>query len=109
MKTNALCALGAALSLGLTSAAVAKDARCYTTDDGEYPCAFTSLDDNGSFEIAAPGKPTFQVWIEEGVAFVGATYEEGGRSVPLPGDYRRSEEDGACWENSETDTRICAW
>lgn len=103
--------LSLALVLGvLAIPAWAKDATCYTTDDGEYPCAFQSLDGAGSFEIAARGKPTFQVWIDgPGVATVGATFEPGGRSVALPGTYYRSEDDGACWVSDATNTEICAW
>jgi len=98
------------LVLCLANGAMAKDATCYTTDDGEYPCNFESLDAAGSFEISARGKPTFQVWIDvPGEAMVGATFEEGGRSVPLPGTYYRSDEDGACWDNDEMGTEICAW
>jgi hypothetical protein len=88
----------------------AKDATCFTTDDGRYPCQFTFLDDAGSFEIAADGKPTFQLWIDSpGVAFGSAVYEPGGRSVALPGTYQVSRKDPACWRNSDTDTQICAW
>ena len=100
----------AAIVVTLVGPAFAKGATCYTSDDGEYPCRFESLDGNGSFEISADGKPTFQVWIDRpGVATVGATYEAGGRSVALPGTYYRSEDDGACWESDATDTEICAW
>ena len=102
--------LAGALAVAFSGTAFGKDALCYTTHDGEYPCAFTGLDDKGSFQIAAEGKPTFQLWIEApGVASVGATYEAGGRSIPLPGTYQRSEDDRACWENAETETGICAW
>lgn len=103
--------LSLAVALALLAApAFAKDATCYTTDDGEYPCSFQSLDGAGSFEISARGKPTFQVWIDSpGVASVGATFEAGGRSVALPGTYYRSEDDGACWVSDATDTEICAW
>ena len=90
--------------------AFAKSATCYTTDDGEYPCRFESLDGNGSFEISGRGKPTFQVWIDQpGAASVGAVFEPGGRSVALPGTYYRSEDDGACWISDATDAEICAW
>jgi len=27
----------------------------------------------------------------------------------LPGRYLRSEDDPACWENDETETKICVW
>tara|TARA_R110002020_G_scaffold14062_16_gene50001 strand:+ start:710 stop:1045 length:336 start_codon:yes stop_codon:yes gene_type:complete len=94
----------------LTAPAMAKDARCFTTDDGEYPCQFETLDDAGSFEISASGKPTFQLWIDSpGMAMVGAVFEPGGRSVALPGNYLRSADDGACWVSDATDTEICAW
>ena len=107
MKLMLLTALAIAT---LTGSAFAKEATCYTSDDGEYACRFEGLDGNGSFEISARGKPTFQVWIDQpGVATVGATYEAGGRSVSLPGTYYRSEDDGACWESDATDTEICAW
>ncbi|HEV7345845.1 MAG TPA: hypothetical protein VGN60_09485 [Devosia sp.] len=99
-----------ALVLGAAGAAAAKDARCYTTDDGEYDCRFEMLDDAGSFEISAKKKPTFQLWMDApGVAFASAVFEPGGRSVALPGTYHRSEEDGACWVSDATDTEICAW
>jgi hypothetical protein len=100
----------AALALCIAGPAMAKDATCYTSDDGEYDCAFETLDGAGSFEISAPGKPTFQLWVEAaGVATVGATFEAGGRSVALPGTYYRSEDDGACWVSDATDAEICAW
>jgi hypothetical protein len=90
--------------------ALAKDAACYTTDDGDYPCNFKSLDAAGSFEISARGKPTFQVWVDRpGEASVGAVFEAGGRSVALPGTYDRSEDDGACWVSRETEAELCAW
>lgn len=102
-----------ALALGLMVLALpasAKDATCYTSDDGEYPCDFVALDDVGSFEISGEGVPTFQVWIDApGEASVSAVFEPGGRSVALPGVYYRSEEDGACWVSDATDTEICAW
>jgi hypothetical protein len=107
MKLMLLTALA---GLALAMPATAKDATCYTTDDGEYPCRFESLDNAGSFRISGKGKPTFEVWIDApGSAFVGATYEAGGRSVALPGTYYRSRDDGACWVSDATDTEICAW
>ena len=103
--------LGAvALAAMMVGPALAKDAACYTTDDGEYPCNFESLDGSGSFEISAAGKPMFQVWVDRpGEASVGAVFEAGGRSVPLPGTFHRSKDDGACWVSDETSTEICAW
>lgn len=109
MKISILAG-AAALALAVAGPALAKDAWCYTTDDGEYDCTFEALDDAGSFKISAPGKPTFQLWVDApGVATVGAVYEAGGRSVALPGSYHRSEDDGACWVSDATDTEICAW
>lgn len=97
-------------TLAIVSAAQAKDARCFTTDDGNYPCDFQRLDDAGSFRISAVGKPTFELWIEaEGQGFVSATFEAGGRAVPLPGTYLRTKKDRACWKSDATETQICAW
>jgi hypothetical protein len=107
MLKPVVIALGLLLSSSLAQAA---DAVCYTTDDGEYPCWFEVLDQSGSFRISAPDRPTFDVWVEApGVAFASAVFEEGGRSVSLPGTYYRSEEDGACWVSDATQAEICAW
>ena len=109
MKASILAG-ACALAFALAGPASAKDAWCYTTDDGEYPCEFVSLDNGGSFEISAGGLPTFQVWIDSpGMATVGATFEAGGRSVALPGTFYRSQEDPACWVSDATATEICAW
>ena len=94
----------------LVPAAIAKDARCFTTDDGDYECDFQRLDEAGSFRISAGGKPTFELWIEaDGQGFVSATYEQGARAVPLPGTYFRAKKDRACWKSDATETEICAW
>ncbi|HTM77134.1 MAG TPA: hypothetical protein VL133_05855 [Devosia sp.] len=99
-----------AVAAMMVGPAFAKDADCYTTDDGDYPCTFESLDSAGSFEISAPGKPVFQVWVERpGEASVGAVFEAGGRSVALPGTYFRSEDDEACWVSDATEAELCAW
>jgi hypothetical protein len=101
----AIASIVLALSAG---AADAKSARCFTTDDGYYPCRFTATDGRGSFEIAARGYPTYSLVVDRpGFAFGYADYE--GRSVSLPGQYVRSRDDGACWLNPETDSKICAW
>lgn len=97
-------------ALAMASPAMAKEARCFTTDDGEYPCHFQRLDEAGSFRISAPGKPTFELWIEaEGRGFVSATFKAGERAVPLPGTYSRTKKDRACWTSDATETEICAW
>lgn len=105
-----LVAATLAAASGLAMPALAKDAHCYTTEDGEYDCAFFAATDNsGSFEITAPGKPWFSIVIDSpGVASGYADYGTG-RTVPLPGTFYRSQEDGACWENDTTDFEICAW
>ena len=69
-----LAATGAVLLM--TSAVQAKPARCFTSDDGTYPCDFRSTDSDGSFEIRAPGKlfgniSTPSLVIHEGVVFEG--------------------------------------
>jgi hypothetical protein len=94
----------------LAGVAHGKDARCVTTDDGDYPCEFTSTGANGSFEITAEGKPTFTVEIEsDEAAWVYAIFPGTTDSVALPGPYRRAADDRACWENPDTETRICAY
>jgi len=97
--------------LALTvSPALAKGATCFATDDGRYPCTFEALDDAGSFMISAPGKPSFTLNMESpGVAFGSAVFEPGGRSVALPGMFRRNPKDPACWVNDATSSAICAW
>lgn len=89
--------------------ALAKEARCFTTDDGYYDCDFESTG-GGDFEITADGYPSFQITIDRpGFAFGSAQYEPGGRYVALPGMYVRDQQDGACWHNPETETKVCAW
>jgi hypothetical protein len=90
------------------SNAQARPARCFTTDDGAFSCQFRAVDKAGSFEISAPGKPTFiLMMMEPGVAngFVNL----GGRNVSLPGRYLRSRIEPGCWVNDSTATKVCAW
>lgn len=95
------------LAAGASSAS-AKPARCFTTDDGHFPCNFKGLDRQGSFEVAAPGFPTYTLWVEQpGVASGFVNF--GDRNVALPGIYQRENADRACWSNSGTQTRICVW
>jgi hypothetical protein len=108
MKSAPLFA--AVLLVATVGTAMAKDATCFTTDDGKYPCEFVSTGSDGSFDISAPGKPSFSLVMDgPGAATVFATYEAGGRSVALPGSYQRSTTDPACWDNADTSTQICAW
>ena len=93
----------------VSTAALAKPAKCFTTDDGEYPCEFKALDRAGSFTISAPGKPTFTLEVDgPGVAFGFGDFGTG-RNVALPGRFKRIGDDPACWVKSDTDTKICAW
>ena len=90
------------------NAADAKLARCHTTDDGSYQCQFRATDRDGSFEISAPGKPSYLLnMIAPGIASGFVNF--GTRNIPLPGRYLRNQTDPACWMNDATNTSICAW
>ena len=104
-----LISFGAAIAaLAASSGADAKTARCFSTDDGYYACDFRGLDSAGSFRIKARGKPTYTIEVNEpGFAYGFADF--GGGNVNLPGQYVRSRDDAACWQNPETNTKICAW
>ena len=107
-STTVLSGLALALLALSTIPASAKSAHCYTTDDDYYDCNFKGLDGSGSFEISAPGHPTFTLWVDRpGVASGYADYGSG--NVSLPGTYIRSNDDTACWNNSDTSAQICAW
>jgi hypothetical protein len=98
------------VQLNAVATAWATPATCQTTDDGEYPCEFVVTDAAGSFEVSAPGYPSYALVIDSpGVAAAFVTLEVGGRSVALPGPYLRSAADPACWENPETQASICVW
>ncbi len=91
-----------------SSAAFAKPAKCFTTDDGHYACTFKLIDNDGSFEITAPGKLALRISITApGTA--AAFISSGERFTAMPGEYKRSKTDGACWENAEMESKICAW
>jgi hypothetical protein len=99
--------LAASLFFGLLHGAEARPARCYTSDEGVYDCDFAA-GPQGGFTISASGKPTVILNIDApGTAFGFARL--GGRNVPLPGRYRRSAADPACWKNDATGARVCAW
>jgi len=100
--------LAAAALLGGTVLAEAKPARCFSSDDGTYECNFRALDRQGSFEIAAKGKPTFTLWVDTpGIAAGFINF--GDRNISLPGQYVRETQDPACWRSDATEARICAW
>jgi hypothetical protein len=92
----------------LANPASAGSARCFTTDDGSFPCRFRLTDRSGSFEITGSGKPRYLLNIvEPGIANGFVTL--GGRSISLPGQYRRSTTERGCWVNDDTKTKICAF
>ena len=98
---------GAALYLVLGATAEARPARCFTTDEGSFSCDFRMTDRDGSFQISAPGKPTYILTIDQkDVAF--GFVNLGGRNTPLPGRYLRSKTEGGCWVNETTSAKICA-
>ena len=99
LSATALCCL--------PGAAEARRARCHTTDDGSFACEFRATGRDGSFEISAPGKPTYILnMIEPGIAtgFVKIR----ARNIFLPGRYLRSRTEPECWVNDTTSTKICA-
>lgn len=91
----------------LANLAEAKTARCSTTDDGTYSCEFHATAGDGSFEISAPGKPTYILnMVEPGVAY--GFVNLGQQNTPLPGRFLRSATDPACWLNDSTGVEVCA-
>ena len=110
-KAMKLAGAAVALALLMTAwagSAYAKRARCFTSDDGYYPCSFRGIDNAGSFRISASGYPTFTLEIDR-PGFANGFADYGSGNVSLPGQYVRSRDDGACWNNPETSTKICAW
>jgi len=101
------CICAAAL-LAFSMAAEAKRARCFTTDDGYFPCSYRALDSDSSFRISAPGYPTYVLEIDT-PGFAYGYVNIGRRNVSLPGQFVRSRDDGACWNNPQTNTKLCAW
>jgi len=103
-----ICCILAMALLGSAAVAEAKPARCFSSDDGTYACDFKGLDKQGSFEIKARGKPTYTLWVDTpGVASGFVNF--GDRNISLPGRYVREKQDPACWSNTDTKARICAW
>ena len=108
MKRAVGLAFGFALA-GLTAGlAEARPARCFTTDDGHFPCDFRPLDRDGSFTISAPRMPGYTLWVDAPGRAFGSVYL-GGREVGLPGTYLRRGDDPACWQSDATGARICVW
>ena len=101
-------ALAAAAVSLLASSAEAKRARCYTSDDGYYPCRFKSTDASGSFEISGRGVPSYSIVVESrGFAFGYVNF--GNRGIPISGMFVRQSDDPACWSNPEVNVKVCAW
>jgi hypothetical protein len=97
-----LAAFGCAIS-----AAEARPASCFTTDEGRYACNFRATGRDGSFEISAPGKPTYILTVDApGVAF--GFVNLGPRNIALPGRFLRSRSEPECWVNDSTGSKICA-
>jgi hypothetical protein len=99
---------GVALCLALSTASEARTARCFTTDEGSFRCDFRPTGRDGSFQISAPGKPTYILTIDEKDAAFGFV-SLGGRNTPLPGRYLRSKTERGCWVNDTTSAKICAY
>jgi hypothetical protein len=99
---------GAALYLVLGATADARPARCFTTDEGSFRCDFRMTDRDGSFEISAPGKPSYVLTMDQKDAAFGFV-NLGGRNTPLPGRYLRSKTERGCWVNDTTAAKICAY
>lgn len=98
----------AALCLALCAPADARPARCFTTDEGTFRCDFRATGRDGSFQISAPGKPTYILTMDEKDAAFGFI-NLGGRNTPLPGRYLRSKTEPGCWVNDTTSAKICAY
>jgi hypothetical protein len=98
----------AAMVVALSSQAVAKPARCFTSDDGYFNCDFQATDRAGSFTIRARGKPVYSLIVEK-EGFAAGYLRMNGRSIPLNGSFVRQRDDGACWSNPELNVKICAW
>ncbi len=105
-----LCGGGvcAAAILAFSVSAEAKRARCFATDDGYFPCNYRAIDGAGSFRISASGYPTYVLEIDE-PGFAYGYVSLGRRNISLPRQYVRSRDDGACWSNPQTNTKLCVW
>jgi hypothetical protein len=96
--------------IGLSTLAHAKSARCFTTDDGYFPCQFKATDKAGSFEIRSDRDPNlgYTIIIDE-PGFASGFVIIDGRSISVGGMFVRQRDDGACWNNPELNLKVCAW
>ena len=109
MSKNVCAFVLAVASLPLIStAAEAKRARCFTTDDGYYACNYRKTDRAGSFQISARGKPT-TILIVDRPGFAYGFVNFGPRNISIAGEFVRRRDDPACWSNPEVNVKICAW
>jgi hypothetical protein len=102
-------ALASAAASLAAAPASAKPAQCFSTDDGYYSCDFRGIDSAGSFTTRARGYPTYTIEVYRPGRAYGYADFGNGRNTSLPGEYIRNRQDRACWDNTETDTQICAW
>ena len=94
--------------VGVVAPAAAKDARCYTSDEGSYRCDFEQFGGDGSFIVSAPLAPSYTISIvRRGMADGFADFGNG--NVALPGPFFRSEQDRACWIAEPTGFTICVY
>ena len=88
--------------------ALAKQARCYATDDGYFPCTFKATDKQGSFEVEGATTPTYILVVDQ-PGFAYGFINLGNRNISIGGMFVRQEDDPACWNNPEVNTKLCAW
>ena len=110
MNKVTFLAVFTAFILSSVSLAHAKSARCFTTDDGYFPCQFMATDKVGSFEIRANRDKGlgYSIIVEE-PGFASGFVIIGGRSIAVGGMFVRQRDDGACWNNPELNVKVCAW
>ena len=87
---------------------------CFTTDDGHFVGDVKVIVDAIRIKISAPGKPTYLLVTNGDEADGFVTID--GKIIALPGKYRRGAAlpgsawtGGDCWNNDETDTKICVF
>jgi hypothetical protein len=86
----------------------ARQARCFTSDDGAYSCDLRVTDALGSLLITATGKPTYILQVTDEDTAVGFAIT-GDDTVSLPAEFHRRQDDAGCWQNTLTGAEICAW
>lgn len=104
--TNWLVLAGGLSTVLCAGGASSRPARCETSD-GSYACDFSPIGRDGSFQIKAPGKPSYSIIVDSpgtGHGFLNM----GERNVSLPGTYRVDPRNPGCWVGDANGTRICA-